>query len=167
MLAVTSLPESPAAIRVDLGAIFLSMELSRSKWLITSLSPGGGEEDVEAHGGRRRPGRSVRVLCFAAGEGPGADRPKLSDCRNSGGGPGRVLDPPGAGEGRDREPRGGPCLDRRLPAGAAGQTDKIDGEALVRTLLAYKRGEPRVCSMVRAPSPQEEDRRRILGSGRR
>jgi transposase len=44
MLAGTSLSESPAAIRVDLGAIFVSMELSRSKWLITSLSPGGGEK---------------------------------------------------------------------------------------------------------------------------
>jgi hypothetical protein len=41
MLAGTSLSESPAAIRVDLGAIFVSMELSRSKWLITSLSPDG------------------------------------------------------------------------------------------------------------------------------
>ena len=44
MLAVTSVSERPAAIRVDLGAIFVSMELSRSKWLITSLSPGGGEK---------------------------------------------------------------------------------------------------------------------------
>jgi hypothetical protein len=41
------------------------------------------------------------------------------------------------------------------------KTDKIDGEALVRALLAYKRGEPRVCAMVRAPTPQEEDCRRI------
>ncbi len=31
------------AIRTDLGAIFVSLELSRSKWLITSLSPGGGK----------------------------------------------------------------------------------------------------------------------------
>ena len=28
--------------------------------------------------------------------------------------------------------------------------------------MAYKRGEPRVCSMVRPPTPQEEDRRRLL-----
>jgi transposase len=41
------------------------------------------------------------------------------------------------------------------------KTDKIDGETLVRTLLAYKRGEPRVCSMVKPPTPEEEDRRRI------
>ena len=41
------------------------------------------------------------------------------------------------------------------------KTDKIDGEALLRVLLAYKRGEPRVCAMVVAPSPEEEDRRRL------
>ena len=41
------------------------------------------------------------------------------------------------------------------------KTDKIDGEALVRALLAFKRGEPRVCAMVRAPTPQEEDSRRL------
>jgi transposase len=41
------------------------------------------------------------------------------------------------------------------------KTDKIDGETLVRSLLAYKRGEPRVCSMVKAPTPEEEDHRRL------
>ena len=41
------------------------------------------------------------------------------------------------------------------------KTDKIDGETLVRTLLAYKRGEPRVCAMVNVPTPDEEDRRHL------
>jgi transposase len=41
------------------------------------------------------------------------------------------------------------------------KTDGIDGEALVRALLADKRGEPRVCAMVKAPTPEEEDRRRL------
>jgi len=41
------------------------------------------------------------------------------------------------------------------------KTDKIDGEALIRALLAYKRGEPRVCAMVKVPTPEEEDRRRL------
>ena len=35
---------APAAIRTDLGAIFVSLELSRGAWLITFLSPGGGEK---------------------------------------------------------------------------------------------------------------------------
>jgi transposase len=33
-------PEGQTAIRTDLGAIFVSLEVSRSSWLITSLSPG-------------------------------------------------------------------------------------------------------------------------------
>jgi transposase len=41
------------------------------------------------------------------------------------------------------------------------KTDRIDGEALVRALLAYKRGEPRVCATVRAPTPENEDNRRV------
>jgi transposase len=44
MQIVTDQAQSPTAIRTDLGAIFVSLELSRSTWLITSLSPGGGEK---------------------------------------------------------------------------------------------------------------------------
>jgi transposase len=44
MQIVTDRAEAPTAIRTDLGAIFASLELSRSTWLITSLSPGGGEK---------------------------------------------------------------------------------------------------------------------------
>lgn len=36
---------------------------------------------------------------------------------------------------------------------------------MVRALLAFKRGEPRVCAMVKAPSPEEEDRRRVCREG--
>jgi len=42
------------------------------------------------------------------------------------------------------------------------KTDRLDGETLVRTSLAFKRGEPRVCAMVRTPHPEDEDRRRIM-----
>src|SRR5215470_17935978 len=40
----TDKSEPLTAIHTDLGAIFVSLELSRSSWLITSLSPGGGEK---------------------------------------------------------------------------------------------------------------------------
>ena len=36
--------QEPSAIQINLGAIFVSLELSRSTWLITSLSPGSGEK---------------------------------------------------------------------------------------------------------------------------
>jgi transposase len=48
MEAATSQPYTPAAIRTDLGAIFISLELARSTWLITSLSP-GNEEKMSKH----------------------------------------------------------------------------------------------------------------------
>jgi hypothetical protein len=38
MLAATDRPHALAAIRIDLGAIFVSMELSQSTWLITTSS---------------------------------------------------------------------------------------------------------------------------------
>jgi transposase len=44
MQAVTDQPQAPTAIHTDLGAIFVSLELSRSTWLITSISPGGREK---------------------------------------------------------------------------------------------------------------------------
>ena len=44
MQAVADRAEAPPAIQTDLRAIFVSLELSRSNWLITSLSPGGGEK---------------------------------------------------------------------------------------------------------------------------
>ena len=43
-VAAANRSEAPATIHTDLGAHFVSLELSRSKWLITSLSPGGGEK---------------------------------------------------------------------------------------------------------------------------
>jgi transposase len=42
------------------------------------------------------------------------------------------------------------------------KTDRIDLEKLMRTLRAYERGEPRVCSMVRVPTVEEEDRKHSM-----
>src|SRR5215204_1129947 len=36
--------DEPTAIHTHIGAIFVSLELSRSTWLVTSLSPGKGEK---------------------------------------------------------------------------------------------------------------------------
>ena len=41
------------------------------------------------------------------------------------------------------------------------KTDRIDGELLLRTLMAYLRGEPRVVRIVRVPSVEAEDARRV------
>jgi transposase len=154
-------PEAPTAIRHDLGAIFISLELSRSTWLITSLSPGGGEKMSKhsVRGGnvagllerfaqlqekaRARTGRTFPIIVIQEA---GLDGFWIHRVLQNEGIESHVVDPASVATSRRR---------RRA------KTDRIDGEALLRTLLAYKRGEPRVCAMVKAPTPEEEDRRRL------
>src|SRR5918912_4097448 len=44
MQALCPRPQEHRAVRTDLNAIFVSLVLSRSTWVITSLSPGGGKK---------------------------------------------------------------------------------------------------------------------------
>jgi|SRR6516165_1276602 len=41
------------------------------------------------------------------------------------------------------------------------KTDRIDADRLVRALIRHLRGEPEACSVVRVPSPEQEDARRL------
>lgn len=50
-------------------------------------------------------------------------------------------------------------VDRRM---RRAKSDGIDAELLLRTLLAWHRGEPRVCSMVPIPDEVDEDARRCI-----
>lgn len=50
-------------------------------------------------------------------------------------------------------------VDRRM---RRAKSDGIDAELLLRTLLAWLRGEPRVCSMVPIPDEVDEDARRSI-----
>lgn len=154
-------PEARTAIHTQLGAIFVSMELSRSKWLITSLSPGGGEKmskhavaagDIAgmlaqfAELSKKAEARTGRCFPIIVIQEAGLDGFWIHRVLQAEGIESHVVDPASIATSRRR---------RRA------KTDKIDGEALVRALLAFKRGEPRVCAMVRVPTPEEEDRRRI------
>lgn len=153
--------EAPTAIRTDLGAIFISLELSRSSWVVTSLSPGGGEKMSKhtVRGGdvagllkrfaqlrEKAKGRTGKVFPLIVIQEAGLDGFWIDRVLQNEGIESHVVDPASIATSRRR---------RRA------KTDGIDGEALVRALLAYKRGEPRVCSMVRLPTPEDEDRRRL------
>ena len=153
--------DSSNAIRTDLGAIFVSLELSRSKWVITSLSPGAGEKlsrgevpagsagallDHFAELQRRAQARCGEEFAIIAIQEAGLDGFWLHRVLEREGVESHVVDAASIAV---------PRRHRRA------KTDRIDGEALLRVLLAYKRGEPRVCAMVRPPTPEAEDRRRI------
>src|SRR5438067_6779060 len=143
-----------AAIRTDLGAIFVSMELSRRAWLITSLSPGAWEKmskhsvpagDVSgllrrfAELRRKAVARTGKDFPIIVIQEAGLDGFWIHRVLESEGIESHVVDPASILTSRRR---------RRA------KTDKIDGETLVRTVLAYKRGEPRVCSAANSdPTP--------------
>ncbi|MGY4317542.1 transposase [Bradyrhizobium sp. JR3.5] len=150
-----------AAIRTQFGAIFASLELSRSTWLVTSLSPGKGEK-MSKHSvvagdlaellklfaelkrkAQARTGESYPIITIQEA---GLDGFWLHRALQQEGIESHVVDPASIATPRRRQ---------------RAKTDRLDGETLLRTLLAYKRGEPRVCAMVVAPSPEEEDRRRL------
>src|SRR5664279_2983576 len=151
----------PTAIRTQFGAIFVSLELSRSKWVLTSLSPGNGEKMSQYSltagdiGGLLA---RFADLKRKARERTGSDYPIITihEAGLDGFWVHRVVQDEGI-ESHVVDAASIATSRRRRRA----KTDKIDGEALLRALLAFKRGEPRVCAMVVAPSPEEEDRRRI------
>ena len=160
-MLLETLTDEPTAIRTQIAAIFVSLELSRSNWLITSLSPGNGDE-MWRHGvdagdmaalqrlfaelqrkALVRTGKSYPIITIHEA---GLDGFWIHRALQKEGIESHVVDAASIAAPRRR---------RRA------KTDRIDGEALLRVLLAYKRGEPRVCSMVVAPTPEEEDRRRL------
>ena len=146
----------------ELNAIYVSVELSRKTWLVTSISPGAGEKlsrhmvkggDIGAllqrlgklrHRARERTGSSYPVIVIQEA---GLDGFWVHRVLEAEGYESHVVDAASIATSRRR---------RRV------KTDRLDGETLIRALLAFKRGEPRVCSMLRAPTPAQEDRRRIV-----
>jgi transposase len=153
--------DGPAAIRTQFGAIFVSLELSRSNWLITSLSPGKGEK-MSKHGVTAGDVAGLTKLFAelkrkaAAQTGQSYPIITIQEAGLDGFWIHRVLQQEGV-ESHVVDPASIATPRRRRRA----KTDRLDGETLLRSLLAYKRGEPRVCAMVVAPSPEEEDRRRL------
>jgi transposase len=148
-----------APIGRDTATIFVAIELSQRSWLVTLHSPDRdrmSRHRVEGgdHGGllallERVRARAAGVLgsapavvsCYEAGY----DGFWLHRRLAAAGVTNFVFDPASIAV----EQRG-----RRV------KTDRIDGEHLLRTLMAHCRGEPRVVRIVRVPSVAHEDARR-------
>jgi transposase len=141
------------------GTIFVAIELSQKTWLVTLHSPdrdrisrhkleGGDDagllallESVRTRAaGKLGPPPKV-VTCYEAGY----DGFWLHRLLTAAGITNLVFDPASiAVEQRSRRAK----------------TDRIDGELLLRTLMAHLRGEPRVVRIVRVPDIEQEDARR-------
>ena len=143
----------------DYGTIFVAIELSQKTWLVTLHSPdkdkisrhkleGGDHAELLALIGRVRE-RAARALgrvpavvsCYEAGY----DGFWLHRLLLAAGITNYVFDPASI------------AVDQRA---RRAKTDRIDGEQMLRTLMAYLRGEPQVVRIVRVPRAEQEDARR-------
>jgi transposase len=146
-------------IKSNVSTIFVAIELSQRSWLVTMHCP---DKDKISHhkleGGdhaglltliermRERAARTLGavpavVSCYEAGY----DGFWLHRLLIAAGITNHVFDPASI------------AVDQRA---RRVKTDRIDGEKMLRTLMAYLRGEPRVVRIVRVPSPEQEDARR-------
>jgi transposase len=136
--------EVPAVVHTRIAAIFVSLELSRKVWLVTSLSPGAGEK-MSKHS---VPAGDVAALLLRFAELRRKAQARTGDCFS-------IVTIQEAG-------LDGFWLHRLLESeGVESHVVDPASIALLRALLAFKRGEPRACAMDVPPTPEEEDRRRL------
>jgi transposase len=149
---------SIGATPVSAATLCIALDLSRSSWVAAIHAPHvdkvsrhklmPGAEGLLGLIGRVREqaeralGATVRVVsCYEAGR----DGFWLHRVLRGAGVENQVIDPASL------------LVDRRA---RRVKTDKLDAAALLRALMAWCRGELRVCATVRVPSPEEEDARR-------
>src|SRR5215469_2980025 len=141
-------------------ALFVALELSRSTWLIGSSTPGSdriSKHQVPAADAtallallkrlkvraERSCGTTVRIISIHEA---GLDGFWVHRFLEANGVESHVVDAASI------------AVNRRS---RRAKTDRIDVEGLLRTLMGWARGERRICSMVRPPSPADEDERRL------
>ena len=144
----------------DYATAYLVFELSKANWHLGVMLPGsakmsrytiaGGDtvrlslrlDDIRAKSGRS--GKPVRILsCYEAGLDSHWLHRWLTD------------------QGVINYEVDAASIEVNRRARRA-KTDNIDLDKLMRTFGAFLRGEPRVCSMLHVPSPEEEDRKRRM-----
>jgi transposase len=142
----------------EYGTVYVAFELSKAKWNLGVILPGtqkmgrytiaGGDlaaltkRLAAARAKAEGNGKPVRILsCYEAG----FDGHWLHRWLTDQGVTNYEIDPSSIE------------VNRRA---RRAKTDQIDLDKLMRTFLAYLRGEPRACSVVRVPSVEDEDRKR-------
>jgi transposase len=149
------------AVATDMNAtVFVALELSLSSWVVVASAP--GEDKASKHGvaacdglgllavlkrlrerAERRLGHPVGVLVMQEAGRDGFWVHRLLEAHGVGS---VVVDPASI------------AVNRRS---RRAKTDRIDAEAMLRTLMAWSRGERQVCAMVHPPTREAEDARRL------
>lgn len=144
----------------DCPVLYLAIELSSSTWLIAAHLP--ETEKPKLH--RIKAGDTEELLAFIAALrarvtaklGTAADVACCFEAGRDGFWLHRLLVANGIAS-HVLEPTS-VLVNRRA---RRAKTDRLDAQGLLRVLMAYCRGDRQACGMVRVPTPEEEDARRL------
>jgi transposase len=150
----------PTVAQSQHTTLFVALELSRKSWFVALSAPGDTRVSKFVRPANDGPGlvqflkeqqakvehRIDHPVTVVVIEEAGLDGFWLHRLLEANGMTSQVVDPASI------------AVDRRA---RRRKTDRLDLDSLMRTLMAWSRGERGVCSMVHPPTPEEEDRRRI------
>ena len=142
----------------EYATIYIAFELSKSKWQLGVMMPGGEKMSRYRIDGGDLAALSNLLAKARAKAGQLGKPVRLLSCYEAG------LD----GHWLHRWLTDTGIVNYEIDASSIevnrrarrAKTDRIDLAQLMRAFLAYLRGEPGVCSMVRVPTPEEEDHKR-------
>jgi transposase len=141
------------------NTVYIAIELSTSVWLVGARLPGAAKsrmhridagdtaallalfDDLRARSNKATNQAADLICCFEAGR----DGFWLHRLITANGVPTYVVEPTSI------------LVNRRA---RRAKTDRLDAEGLLRVLAAYVGGDHQVCSMVRVPTPEQEDAKR-------
>lgn len=158
---VRIVPRPDPAMPADMEAtLFVALELSLSSWVVAASAP--GEDKASKHGVAACDGPALLILLNRLRQRAEARRhcPVTLVVMQEAGRDGfwvhRMLEAHGV-----RSFVVDPSSIAVNRRSRRAKTDRIDAEAMLRTLMAWWRGERQVCAMVRAPTREAEDARRL------
>lgn len=142
------------------ATLFVTLELSLTRWIIVASAPGEDKASKHAVAACDGPGllalldrlreraehRRGGAVAIVVMQEAGRDGFWVHRLLETHGMKSHVVDPSSI------------AVNRRS---RRAKTDRIDAEAMLRTLMAWSRGERQVCSMVRPPTREAEDARRL------
>lgn len=154
---MTKLDHSGAPASAEYATVYLVFELSKAKWKLGVMLPGSEKLSRYTIAGGDLTALTARLAAARAKAGRCGKPVRIVSCYEAGF-DGHWLHRWLTDQGvinHEIDPASIP-VNRRM---RRAKTDRIDLEQLMRTLLAYERGEPRVCSVVHVPTVEDEDRK--------
>src|ERR671936_1709821 len=155
---MSKLDRADTPVVCEYATVYVAFELSKAKWKLGVILPGSPRLSRYTIDGGDLASLSKRLADLRAKAGVGGKPVRILSCYEAGL-DGHWLHRWLSDQGVINHEIDPSSIEVSRRARRA-KTDRIDLEKLMRELLAYLRGEPRVCSMVHVPTVEDEDRKR-------